>query len=93
MASKPRSSAPQSGQAGPGGKRLAPQALQTWIRSSPAAVPSQKNCESRLIIGPDDAHAARSFGMNLRSRNSISATFSVVPSGWSTYQTFLDVTK
>ena len=51
VASKPRSSAPQSGQAGPGGKRLAPQALHTWIRSSPAAVPSQKNWESRFIIG------------------------------------------
>ena len=38
-------------QAGPGGNRFAPQALHFWIRSSPALVPSQKNCESRLTIG------------------------------------------
>ena len=38
-------------QAGPGGNRFAPQALHFWIRSSPALVPSQKNCESRLTMG------------------------------------------
>jgi hypothetical protein len=51
VATQPRSSAPQSGQAGPGGNRFTPHALHTWIRSSPSAVPSQKAWESRFIIG------------------------------------------
>src|SRR5271166_2528097 len=41
----------QCGQAGPGGWRSRPQALQHWMRSSSFAAASQKNWVSGLIAG------------------------------------------
>src|ERR1700689_5044262 len=42
---------PQAGHIGPGGWRSAPQWPQRWTRSSPAAVPAQKNAVSGVICG------------------------------------------
>ena len=42
---------PQDGHIGPGGWRSAPQPSQRWTRSSPAAVPAQKNSVSGEITG------------------------------------------
>ena len=46
-----RSKARQAGQVGPGGCRSTPQLLHFWMRSSSAAVPSQKNSVSRFLVG------------------------------------------
>src|SRR5690349_20888092 len=70
-------SAPQRGQAGPGGCRSAPQSPQRWIRNSPASAPAQKNAVSGLTtgrIGAAGGGGGPAPGRNLRTRNRISAT-------------------
>src|SRR5271168_10299 len=42
---------PQAGHIGPGGWRSAPQWPQRWTRSSPTAVPAQKNAVSGVTCG------------------------------------------
>src|SRR5262245_15113677 len=68
------SSAPHTGQAGPGGCRNALHTPQRWIRSSPAAVPAQKNAVSWLTTGRSTPVGAGGDGRNFRIRNIISAT-------------------
>src|SRR5215468_2426853 len=89
--------APHAGHIGPGGWRSAPQPPQRWIRSSPAAVPSQKNAVSGEMTGRSTSLAAGAGGpgagrgrggRNFRIRNSIDATGSVP-----TYQVLRVVTN
>ena len=47
----PSLASPHEGHIGPGGWRSAPQLPQRWMRSSPAAVPAQKNAVSGVISG------------------------------------------
>ena len=64
---------------GPGGWRSAPHAAQRWMRSSPAAVPAQKNAVSgvtwgRIGVSVLAGLAGDGVGRNLRMRKSMVAT-------------------
>ena len=82
------------GTSGPGGWRSAPQPPQRWIRSSPAAVPSQKNAVSRETDRPQ--HVARRLGRRLVAApagTSGSGTASSRPARCPTYQVLRVVTN
>ena len=80
---------PHDGHLGPGGWRTVPQSSQRWTRSSPAAVPAQKNSVSGETTGrmtwrsetPGGAEGVaspwgglRGSGLNLSTRKSMVAT-------------------
>jgi hypothetical protein len=76
---------------GAGGWRSAPQSPQRWIRSSPAAVPAQKNAVSREMAGRSTSAVegdGEVGGWNFSIRHRIDATGSVP-----TYQVFRVVTN
>ena len=73
---------PQAGHIGPGGWRSTPHLAQRWMRSSPAAVPSQKKAVSGVTSGSMGlvvlvglaCVGGSGAGRNLRMRKSMVAT-------------------
>src|SRR6202165_1545261 len=89
----PGRAAPHAGHIGPGGWRRAPHPPQRWIRSSPAAVPAQKNAVSRETAGRRTSTSGATGlgdpgGRYFSTRNIIDATASVP-----TYQVLRVVTN